>query len=95
MRETKLTVKPTTQFRKDYKLAMKRGLKISLLEDIVSLLALGEPLPDKNKDHALSGDWVGHREYHIQPDWLLVYRVEENVLVLTLVRTGTHADLFG
>ena len=95
MRETKLTVKPTTQFRKDYKLAMKRGLKISLLEDIVSLLALEEPLPDKNKDHALSGDWVGHRECHIQPDWLLVYRVEENVLVLTLVRTGTHADLFG
>ena len=76
-------------------LAMKRGLRISLLEDIVSLLALGEPLPDKNKDHALSGDWVGHRECHIQPDWLLVYRVEENVLVLTLVRTGTHADLFG
>ena len=95
MRETKLTVKPTTQFREDYKLAMKRGLRISLLEDIVSLLALGEPLPDKNKDHALSGDWVGHRECHIQPDWLLVYRVEENVLVLTLVRTGTHADLFG
>ena len=95
MRETKLTVKPTTQFRKDYKLAMKRGLRISLLEDIVSLLALGEPLPDKNKDHALSGDWVGHRECNIQPDWLLVYRVEENVLVLTLVRTGTHADLFG
>lgn len=95
MRETKLTVKPTTQFRKDYKLAMKRGLRISLLEDIVSLLALGEPLPDKNKDHALSGDWVGHRECHIQPDWLLVYRVEENVLVLTLVRTGTYADLFG
>ena len=95
MRETKLNVKPTTQFRIDYKLAMKRGLKISLLEDIVSLLALGEPLPDKNKDHSLSGDWVGHRECHIQPDWLLVYRVEENVLVLTLVRTGTHADLFG
>ena len=70
MRETKLNVKPTTQFRIDYKLAMKRGLKISLLEDIVSLLALGEPLPDKNKDHALSGDWVGHRECHIQPDWL-------------------------
>ena len=95
MRETKLTVKLTTQFRKDYKLAMKRGLKISLLENIVSLLAQGESLPDKNKDHALSGDWSGHRECHIQPDWLLVYRVEENVLVLTLARTGTHADLFG
>ena len=95
MRETKLNVKPTTQFRIDYKLAMKRGLKISLLAVPTSLIALGEPLPDKNKDHALSGDWVGHRECHIQPDWLLVYRVEENVLVLTLVRTGTHADLFG
>lgn len=95
MRETKLTVKFTTQFRKDYKLAMKRGLKISLLENIVSLLAQGESLPDKNKDHALSGDWSGHRECHIQPDWLLVYRVEENVLVLTLARTGTHSDLFG
>lgn len=95
MRETKLIVKPTTQFKKDYKLAMKRGLKISLLEDIVAQLALGEPLPKKNKDHALSGDWIGHRECHIQPDWLLVYRVEENVLVLTLARTGTHADLFG
>ena len=94
MRETKLTVKPTTQFRKDYKLAMKRGLRISLLEDIVSLLALGEPLPDKNKDHALSGDWVGHRECHIQPDWLLIYRIEDNVLVLTLARTGSHSDLF-
>lgn len=95
MRETKLTVKFTAQFRKDYKLAMKRGLKISLLENIVSLLAQGESLPDKNKDHALSGDWSGHRECHIQPDWLLVYRVEENVLVLTLARTGTHSDLFG
>ncbi len=95
MRETKLTVKLTAQFRKDYKLAMKRGLKISLLENIVSLLAQGESLPDKNKDHALSGDWSGHRECHIQPDWLLVYRVEENVLVLTLARTGTHSDLFG
>lgn len=94
MRETKLTVKPTTQFKKDYKLAMKRGLKISLLESIVALLAIGEPLPDKNKDHALSGDWTGHRECHIQPDWLLIYRVEESVLVLTLTRTGTHADLF-
>lgn len=95
MRKTKLTVKLTTQFKKDYKLAMKRGLKIDLLENIVTLLALGEPLPDKNKDHALSGNWAGHRECHIQPDWLLVYRIEENVLVLTLTRTGTHADLFG
>ncbi len=64
---------------------MKRGLKIGLLEDVVAALAMGEPLPEKNKDHALSGNWVGHRECHILPDWLLVYRIEDDVLV----------DLFG
>ena len=95
MRKTKYIVKPTTQFKKDYKLAIKRGLKISLLEDIITVLAMGESLPDKNKDHALGGNWVGHRECHVQPDWLLVYRIEDDVLVLTLARTGTHSDLFG
>ena len=95
MRKTKYTVKPTTQFKKDYKRAMKRGLKIELLEKIVELLAMGEALPEKNRDHELSGNWDGHRECHIQPDWLLVYRIEDNVLVLTLTRTGTHCDLFG
>ncbi|MDY3918048.1 MAG: type II toxin-antitoxin system YafQ family toxin [Candidatus Limivivens sp.] len=95
MRKTKYTVKPTTQFRKDYKLAMKRGLKIGLLEDVVSALAMGEPLPEKNKDHALSGNWAGHRKCHILSDWLLIYRIEDDVLILTLVRTGTHSDLFG
>lgn len=95
MRNTKYTIKPTTQFKKDYKLAIKRGLKIRLLEDVIAALAMGEPLQDKNKDHALSGDWVGHRECHILPDWLLIYRIEANVLVLTLTRTGSHSDLFG
>ena len=94
MRKTKYTVKTTTQFKKDYKLAMKRGLKISLLEDIVAALAIGESLPEKNKDHSLSGDFFGYRECHIQPDWLLIYRIEDDVLVLTLARTGTHSDLF-
>ena len=94
MKKTKLTVKFTTQFRKDYKLAMKRGLRIALLEEVVERLAMGEPLPEKNRDHALTGDWVGHRECHIQPDWLLIYRMEDDVLVLTLARTGTHSDLF-
>ena len=59
---------------------------------LITLLAMGEVLPDKNKDHALTGNWVGHRECHILPDWLLVYRLEEDVLVLTLTRTGTHSD---
>lgn len=94
MRKTKYTVKPTTQFKKDYNRAMKRGLKIELLEKVVELLAMSEALPEKNRDHELSGNWVGHRECHIQPDWLLVYRIEEDVLVLTLARTGTHSDLF-
>ena len=95
MSQTKYVVKFTTQFRKDYKLAIKRDLKIELLEQIVALLAAGQSLPEKNKDHALIGNWVGHRECHILPDWLLVYRVEDDVLVLTLTRTGTHSDLFG
>lgn len=95
MKRTKYTVKPTTLFKKDYKLAKKRGMKIDLLKEIISKLALGEPLPEKNRDHALTGDWIGHRECHIQPDWLLIYRIEDNVLVLTLARTGSHSDLFG
>ncbi len=85
----------TTQFKKDYKLAVKRKLDISLLDDIIRALSRDELLPEKNKDHSLSGDWAGHRECHILPNWLLIYRIEDNVLVLTLSRTGTHSDLFG
>ena len=92
---TKFTVKYTTQFKKDYKLAIKRGMKIELLDAVITDLANGVPLPDKNNDHALTGNWVGHRECHILPDWLLIYRAEGDVLVLTLARTGTHSDLFG
>ena len=95
MRKTKYTVKTTSQFKKDFKLAMKRGLNIDLLETVIATLALGEPLPDKNKDHALTGNWIGHRECHILPNWLLIYRIEEEVLILTLARSGTHSDLFG
>lgn len=94
MNPTKYTVKPTTQFKKDYKLAIKRGLDIRLLEKTIFALAMGIPLPEKNRDHALTGNWYGHRECHILPDWLLVYRIENDVLVLTLSRTGTHSDLF-
>lgn len=85
----------TTQFKKDYTLALKRHLNIELLDDIIRALSRGETLPEKYKDHPLSGDWIGHRECHIQPDWLLIYRVENDILVLTLARTGTHSDLFG
>ena len=82
------------EFKKDYKLAIKRHMDIDLLDDIIRALSRGEKLPEKNKDHELTGDWVGHRECHIQPDWLLIYRIEDDVLVLTLARTGTHSDLF-
>lgn len=85
----------TKQFKEDYKLAMKRSLNIDLLDDIIRKLARGEQLPEKNKDHALTGNWVGHLECHIQSDWLLVYRIEDDLLILTLSRTGTHSDLFG
>ena len=70
-------------------------MDIDLLDNIIRTLARGEKLPDKNKDLELTGDWVGHRECHILPDWLLIYRIEDDLLVLTLVRTGSHSDLFG
>lgn len=95
MRKTKYTVKTTSQFKKDFKAAIKRNQKIELLENVIALLASGEKLSEKYKDHALSGKWSGHRECHIQPDWLLIYRIENDVLVLTLARTGIHSDLFG
>lgn len=83
----------TTRFKKDYKRAMKQHLNMELLDEIIRALSRGETLPEKYRDHALTGDWVGHRECHIQPDWLLIYRIEANVLVLTLARTGSHSDL--
>ena len=91
---TKYQVKTTTHFKKDYKLAMRRGRKMNLLKEVITLLAMGKTLPEKYKDHALTGNWSEHRECHIQPDWLLIYRIEDDVLVLTLSRTGSHSDLF-
>ena len=84
----------TERFKKGLKLAKKRGLDISLLADIVEKLLHKIPLEMKNKDHALSGNYKGYRECHIQPDWLLIYLIEEDILTLTLIDTGTHADLF-
>lgn len=92
---TKYTIKPTSQFKKDFKLAQKRHLNTDLLKDIINKLANGQPLEERYNDHALSGNWNGHRECHVLPDWLLIYRIEADVLVLTLVRSGTHSDLFG
>lgn len=91
---TKYTLKTTTQFKKDYKLAIRRGLDISLLDDVIRKLAVGEILPEKYHDHDLNGNWAGYRECHILPNWLLIYHIQKDVLVLTLTRTGSHSDLF-
>jgi len=84
----------TTRFKKDYKLAMKRHMDMNLIDDIIRKLSQGETLPEKNHDHELTGDWIGHRECHILPDWLLLYRIDDDILVLTLTRTGTHSDVY-
>lgn len=87
-------VKPTNKFQKDLKRIEKRGYNISLITDIIKKLANGETLPEKNKDHALSGNYSGCRECHITPDWLLIYEIADDALILYLTRTGTHSDLF-
>lgn len=84
----------SSKFKKDLKTAIKRGYNISLLDEVVTALTKGETLPSKNKDHLLSGDYKGCRECHIQPDWLLIYKIDNNLLILYLTRTGTHSDLF-
>lgn len=84
----------STRFKKGFKLAKKRGLNVTLLNEVVDLLLAGQTLDAKYKDHELKGRYKGFRECHIQPDWLLIYFVENDVLVLTLVDTGTHEDLF-
>ena len=89
------TIKPTTQFKKDLKLAQKRGYDIQAITDVIKKLAAGETLPAKNRDHALTGNFKGCRECHITPDWLLIYEIAESALILYLTRTGTHSDLFG
>lgn len=91
-----LKVEFTGQFKRDYKLAIKRGCDPNQLQGVVSLLINEQPLPEKYRDHALtnSRDYKGMRECHIEPDWLLVYKIYQDMLVLRLIRTGTHSDLF-
>lgn len=89
-----LTIRYHSSFKKDYKRIIKRGYNIKLMEDVISKLVKQEPLSEKNKDHALSGDYTGFRECHIAPDWLLIYEIVQEELILILTRTGTHSDLF-
>ncbi len=89
-----LEVRYTKKFNKDSKLIVKRGYNIQKLKNVILMLQRGEPLPQQYQDHALVGNYVGYRECHIEPDWLLVYKIENDTLTLVLLRTGTHSDLF-
>lgn len=84
----------TTAFRKDLKLAKKRGYDLSLIEVVLDMLLEEQTLPERYKDHALVGNYTGFRECHILPDWLLIYSINKSELILTASRTGTHSDLF-
>lgn len=89
-----LTIRYETTFKKDFKRILKRGYNISLMVKVIEMLANEEQLPQKYRDHQLSGDYFDCRECHITPDWLLIYRIVDDELILTLTRTGTHSDLF-
>ena len=84
----------TTKMKKDVKRMKKRGKDISKLTSVLSLLASGKSLPDSFFDHQLVGNKAGFRECHVEPDWLLIYRIEEDTLILIATETGSHADLF-
>lgn len=90
----KYEVKFTSTFKKSYKLMKKRGLDVTELDKVVNILRKGKTLDEKYRDHALTGNFIGFRECHIKPNWLLVYLVEDNILTLTLVDTGSHSDIF-
>jgi mRNA interferase YafQ len=92
--KNKYEIQKTSHFKKDYKLIKKRGYDVKLLEDVIRILAKGEPLNAKYNDHTLQGEYNGCRECHITPDWLLIYKIGETTLYLYLTRTGTHSDLF-
>ena len=85
-------IKRTSQFKKDVKLMLKQGKELQDLLDIVEMLRTDAPLPERCHDHPLTGNWVGKRECHVAPDWLLIYEKSENLLLLTLIRTGSHSQ---
>lgn len=91
-----LSIEYRVQFKKDYKLAIKRGCNATELFNVLTFLVNEKPLPEKYKDHALTDckDYKGMRECHIEPDWLLIYKIENELSILRLIRTGTHSDLF-
>lgn len=89
-----LKVRYSAKFKKDFKIIVKRGYDQSKFQDVIGKLRNREELPREFCDHPLKGDYLGHRECHITPDWLLIYKIEEDILTLSLTRTGSHSDLF-
>ena len=89
-----LELKRTTQFKKDLRRMSNRGMNMGLLDEVIILLRGRKPLPVKYNDHPLTGNWSGYRDCHIQPDWLLIYRIDNNALILTATRTGIHSEIF-
>ena len=89
-----LDVQYTKRFNKDRKAIIKRGYDIQKLKDVIEMLRRCDVMPEKYCDHKLTGNYDNYRECHIAPDWLLVYKVENDTLTLILFRTGTHSDLF-
>jgi mRNA interferase YafQ len=87
------SVHESPRFLRDIKRIKKRGMDLSKLRHVVTLLSEKQPLPIRYRDHALTGNWIGHRDCHIQPDWVLIYKITDDTLILE--RTGTHSDLFG
>ena len=87
-----LRLNSSTKFKRDFRLCMKRSYDMDALQAVIDTLRIPAPLPEANRDHGLSGAWVGHRECHVLPDWLLIYKVDGDELYLA--RTGTHSDLF-
>jgi len=94
MTMTKYEIRPEKNYRKQYKLLEKRGYNMELLDEVVFMLATGEVLPPRFRDHPLRGDRYGYRDCHIKDDWILIYKIDKGVLTLILSETGTHADLF-
>jgi mRNA interferase YafQ len=90
-----LGFKTTKQFEGDYRLMVKRGKAIEKLKTVMRQLVDQQPLERRYHDHALTGNLRGHRDCHIEPDWILIYRIDRDVREITFVRTGSHADLFG
>ena len=89
-----LKIRYSSRFKKDFKAIVKRGYDVKLLEEVLNLLVQEKALPQKYLDHPLTGNYAGHRECHITPDWLLIYKIEKDILILSLTRTGTHSDQF-